>query len=249
LRLIDGLQNALKLAPQDTLVLRTAAKVYVILDQAGKAMALLEKARSIDPKDEETQAELAAGYLSLRRRDECEAAFAEALKLAPNNEMALSVKRSFAKVYFDAAPAQRAEAQPLRKTLGTAESHLIDGKVALAKNEMAEAYWNLSEARRLDPKSIEAREALTAMLRQRFPLYDWFYKFSLTAVRWHVVSSFVLVYTAVRLSVLATEDAAMPIWARLALLAGVVVVVGVAALLLWPMQIVHFALRFHPIRR
>src|ERR1022692_1510497 len=92
LRLIDGLQNALKLAPQDVLVLRTAAKVYVILDQASKAMALREKARSINPKDVETQAELAAGYLLLRKRAECEAAMTAALAAAPDNQLALSVK-------------------------------------------------------------------------------------------------------------------------------------------------------------
>ena len=251
LRLIDGLQNSLKLAPQDTVVLRTAAKVYVILDQAGKGLALLEKARSIDPKDAETHAELAAGYLSLRKRPECEAALTAALKIDAADVLALSVKSAFAKVYFDAAPALKAEGQPLRKTRGTAESFLIEGNAALARNEWAAGYWSLRESLRLNPKSVEAQAALTAALRRRFPLYDAFYKFSIQAVYWHVVTSFVLVYAIVRLAVLAMNYSgdAMPVWQRPALVLSVILLTVLAAVLLAPMPIVNFALRFHPIGR
>jgi hypothetical protein len=87
------------------------------------------------------------------------------------------------------------------------------------------------------------------MLRQRFPLYDRFYRFSLQAVRWHLISSFVLVYGMVRLTVLATTDVLMPIWARVGMLVGATTMVALTALLLWPMSLINFALRFHPISR
>ena len=249
LRLVDGLQAALRLAPQDTLVLRTAAKVHVLLDQAPKGMALLERARSIAPQEADTHAELAAGYLALRKRAECEAALKEALRLAPESELALHVKSAFAKVYFDAATRQRAAEQTLRKSPESAMSHTLEGKSAMAKGEVVKGYWHLREAVRLNPKSVEANVALVAALRQRFPLYDWFYRFSLHAIRWRVVTSFVLVYAIVRLVVLATSDATLPMWASPVSLALVTVLAGIAAMLLWPMPIINFALRFHPIGR
>ena len=249
LRAVEGLQSALKLAPNDPLTLRMAAKVNVMLDQSGEAMALLERARAIDPKDAVIQAELASGYLALRKRSECEAALKEALLLAPDNALALSVKDSFAKVFFDATTIQPSPEQSLRNWPESDVAHTQDGAAAVERGEMAEGYWHLREALRLNPKSYEARQAIIAALRQRFPLYDRFERFAAHAARYRVVTTFVLVFAVARLVALAVSSAAMPIWAAPACLAGAAVLLGFAAALAWPLAIVTFLLRFHPIGR
>lgn len=246
LRQVDGLDQALKLGSNDTLVLRTAAKVCVIIDQSAKGLALLEKARAVNPQDSETQADLAASYLALRKRAECEKTLKEALRLDPSNKQALEVQRNFESIFFDA----KSEAERnLRKLPDTPYSLAEKGTQAIAKGEVAKGFWQLREARRLNPQSFEAKVAFVAALRQRFPLYNRFYGLSNHAANYRIVTSFVLVFAIVRLGVLAALDVVLPLWARSALIGVEFVLAAMIGLLIWPIPIINFGLRYHPIGR
>jgi tetratricopeptide (TPR) repeat protein len=246
LRMTEALDQALKFGPDDPLVLRTAAKVCVLIDQSPRAISLLEKARSIDAKDPEIHAELASAYLALRKRSSCESALNEALKLDPTNSLAISTRVQFEKTFFDATT--EAE-RNLRKAPDTPWGLVEQGQTAIAKGEIAKGFWQLREARRLNPHSPQANEAFVQALRQRFPLLERFFTVSNHAAQYRALTSFLLVFAIARLIVSALEGAASPIWVGPTMLAGAVLLSAFAMLLVLPLPIINFALRFHPLGR
>lgn len=243
----SALDTALRLAPRDPEVLRTAAKIFILTDKAGRAIEMLERAKAAAPNDADVQAELASAYLTVRERSSCEAALKEALRLDPSNKAALSVRSAFARTFFDAQPPQApGEAAP-RPTAETIASQIGDGRAAMTRGDTQRGYWLLREAARTNPSAPETREALAAALSQRFPLYGLLARLSKWAIQYRAITSFVLVYALARLAVMALGSGAP--WPRVGMLVGAEALVGVAALVVAPMPIVDFALRWHPISR
>jgi len=243
------MHQALALAPDDAIVLRVAGSIHRIDASHRAAVTMFKRARAIDPHDADTHALLAETYLQMRKKAECEAAFTEALRLKPQNGIALGVKSDFESMYFDVAKAEQAAKIRLRGSPESTSAHLQSGHVCLAKGDVPQAYWHFREALRLSPNSDEAREAVLSALTQRFPLYSWAHRVSFRLRRYRFLGSFGTYYCLFQVTRLTYLHPEMPPALRYGILGAVTPLALLATVLILPMPLVHLAVRFHPVGR
>ncbi len=243
------MKRALALAPNDVEILRGAASVCYITHRVGRGIPFLKQARALEPQDAQTHALLASGYLALRKKEECEAAFTEALRLKPHNAFALQIKGSFETIYFDVAKAAITADIRLRQSPESTDAHLQSGRVCLAKGDVPQAYRHFREALRISPNSPQAREALATALIQRFRVYNWLHRLGIRMRRYRYAMRLGLVYIYIRvITWTASSDEVPKVVHNITVVACIGIAVIVAIIVL-PMPFVTFAMRFHPIGR
>lgn len=132
-------QQMLVLKPDDRDVLMEVGRANIAADQAFYAVAPLEKARKLDPRDWRPVSLLGVAYEAVQRDADAAVAFADAVRLAPDNPGALANL-----AMFQAGRGQTAEAESLLRRAAaspdaTAEVRLNLALVLGMKGDLAEA--------------------------------------------------------------------------------------------------------------
>ena len=149
----DSAQQALLIAPNDRRALMQLARAKISEGQAFYAIAPLEHARTLDPRDWQAPSLLGVALDQVSRRDEAQQAWREALALSPDNpsiltNMALSL----------AGEGQTAEAETLLRRAVTLPGSTTQMRLNLAlmvglQGRTAEAEQILR--RELPPELVE----------------------------------------------------------------------------------------------
>jgi tetratricopeptide (TPR) repeat protein len=84
------LESALKVVPDDFRVNFLLGVAYSRLNQNEQAVRVLERARQLNSKDVDAISQLAVVYEALKRYDETDSLYEEALRLDPNNHLVLN---------------------------------------------------------------------------------------------------------------------------------------------------------------
>lgn len=132
-------QQMLVLKPDDRDALMEAGRANIAAGQAFYAVAPLEKARRLDVKDWRPVSLLGVAYEAVQRDADAAAAFAEAVRLAPDNPGALSNL-----AMFKAGRGETAEAETLLRRAAASPDATVEVRLNLAlvlgmKGDLAEA--------------------------------------------------------------------------------------------------------------
>jgi tetratricopeptide (TPR) repeat protein len=152
--------NALRLSPQNALVLRQLGAIYLDQGRTAQAYACLKRSLALEPGNAESRVRLCWAYLSVRQFREAAADALEILRTDPGHEEAIQILANSAgdvKALDEArARIERLVAQhPDRATY-----HLALGTVLFRGGDLAKAECEFIRAAEMDPKSSAVFAAL-----------------------------------------------------------------------------------------
>jgi tetratricopeptide (TPR) repeat protein len=159
--------QALDIAPDEPEALCLGSWAYLESKDLPRAKEFSERAINAAPMNEWGYRLRSCVLLRQGKKKESLAAAEEAVKLAPEEPLALTVLAN-AQVFCKKWPQARQTAERLRAlTPEAAEPHLILGQIALRRKKWKEAEQHYRSALKLDPESYEAMNNLGEALYNR----------------------------------------------------------------------------------